>query len=109
MKKFEKELERIHEVLATFLKENGGLHNGYSTFVEGVVAKRASTMLNWSTPICGKLSIDDHRKLGEKIYSKIKNILIEEDIEECEITKTHIEYGIFETKIKLVESKVLII
>ncbi len=94
----EKEIKRI---VLEFLSKHGGMDNGYSTFVEGVVNKRIGGRLRFRTRDMDDMTFDQYRNLAKDLYLKINRILTRDgNFDEVVFTKQHLEHSCFITHIK---------
>lgn len=106
---FEKDelINSVRAAIKTFLISNGGMDNGYSTWVEGdVTGDTSGGCLKWSTPVIDKLTGETVRKMGRELYKKIDNIVFNKYQfgGTIRFTKEHIEYGCCRTTIQLIDT-----
>ena len=108
MKELQIPFREIGEKIAIFLKENGGLSNGFRTYVQGKVWQNTHTSLNWETPEQDNLTIKQVQNLGSILYEQILRILTIYDIESVEIKRRSIgESSCYETVISPCYEKIV--
>lgn len=58
-------LEKVENLINVFLKEHGGMNNGFETFVSGVVdlGHKEETKVYWSTPKKENLTLKESLKI----------------------------------------------
>lgn len=82
------------ELIAEFLKENGGSSNGYSTYAEGEVKFNTYGSIKWHTTRgYDDLTIRQVKVKGAELYEKLVSVLREYDIGQINISYKHIEDG----------------
>lgn len=91
-------LSQLESIIINFLKENGGMGNGYSTYVEGCIHS-----LNWDTPKKNDLTGHEYKDKCNELSKKLKDVIGNNAI--CEIVAKHIEYGCFEMTIRIIKEK----
>jgi hypothetical protein len=104
----DKILEEISECVNKFLMRNGGLDNGYVTWVVGEV--RTDILfgsLQWLTHKAGELTGNDKHELGCKLYDQVQKIMLEYEIEMVKFENKHIEDGCYYTKASIVHSRIV--
>lgn len=103
-------LEKVKKVVIDFLKENGGMSNGYTTTLDGIVENDRNGIydLKWYTPKCGELTINEHEKMAKILKKDIYNIIKDSEIYALEFESRHIEYGCSRISVKVIESKSII-
>ena len=89
----ESTIERVAVVVCDFLKKNGGLSNGYATWVQGNVEISRCEILKWCTPKKSDLTGNEVQQLGLELALKIQKILKEEGIERVSIRPRSSEHG----------------
>lgn len=99
MKQEQQHLQAIGEIINKFLKKQGGFANGSQTWVSGYVSSGSISYLDWSTPHIDNITFAEHKKLGSELYSKISEYLKNNELKSIELSKNHIEWGCYETRI----------
>lgn len=62
--KLDKAVENIKAIAEIYLKGNGGMDNGYLTYIEGRVKRHSYDPLIVETPKCGSMTRDQIGELG---------------------------------------------
>lgn len=88
-------LTKIHTCIIEFLKKNGGMPNGYSTQIIGIIRQRSGE-ITWTTPEMDELTIRKVRQIGNHLVEQIQEIMQEFRIELIRITSEHIESGCYD-------------
>lgn len=101
---FEKALEELREVVNAFLMKQGGLSNGYSTFMEGEVRERCYSDIKWCTPKQEDLTGVQVKKLGYTCYNSLRKVAEKHGLSLVRITHRHVSDGCFETFVEIVIS-----
>ncbi len=83
-----------------FLLENGGMRNGYETYVNGRARMDTVGCLDWSTRTVKELTGLEREAKGRELGAVIREILVEYGVEECIIRKIHKEWGCYETAVE---------
>jgi len=87
-------LSRIAEIIGEFLKKEGGMNNGYETYVKGYVVSNTHQSLKFKTPETNKLKGFEVDNKGSELNDKLIKILkAYEYKEKVKIKATHIENG----------------
>jgi hypothetical protein len=97
--------DEIIVLLKSFLKDNGGHHNGYMTYVEGEVWLTCHGGLNWMTPKSRELSINEHHRKGVELNKAVSDIMSKYDIDRCIIECLAQGHGIFEMRVNIMCSQ----
>lgn len=68
-------VQEVSSIIWSFLKENGGYSNGYSTYATGSVRPRTHSHLEWKTPKQLDMTIREVETLGSKLYDEILEVM----------------------------------
>ena len=98
-------LHQIADAIGKFLKKNGGMDNGYNTYVKGCISYNTHQSLNFHTPKTDDLTGHQLIEMGSGLNDKLMKILKAYDYhDDVEIKSTHTEHGCYEMKVQLVVS-----
>ena len=83
-------VRELAALISKFLKDNGGMSNGYNTWV-----KIKGDKISWRTPKRVDMTERQADKLGEKLHEKMRAIMKENDHEEWKLRvgAEHVEWG----------------
>ncbi len=96
--KYKTLLAELNEVAGSFLKANGGMNNGYETYIKGKVSTNGAWRPTWLTPGCDELTNKEIRRRGELLWRALCEVLKRYELTEgVAFEADHIEYGCFET------------
>lgn len=98
MKKKGDPLQEIASITQKFLRGNGGLGNGYLTYVSGSVDKHGGH-IDWSVPNRDNYTGFQLKNMADKFMINVRRVLISHDIYEVRFEIRHIEHGAFETTV----------
>jgi len=91
----------IGNIIAKFLEENGGMPNGYDTWVSGQVSM-LDHRLSWYTPEAGRdLPVNLFDRKALHLARSIRAQLKDSGYDQVLFEKKHIEHGCFDVRIKL--------
>jgi hypothetical protein len=89
-----------------FLMEQGGLDNGYITWVQGeVLPDIHSAYLEWLTPKAEELTGIQKHKLGCDLYRNLQKIMLDNELERIKFERKHLEDGCYATTVKVIYSR----
>lgn len=98
MKKKTDPLQEIADITQKFLRGNGGLGNGYLTYVNGFVDKQGG-QIDWSVPKRDDYTGSQLKSMAGKFMINVRRVLISHDIYKVRFEIRHIEHGAFETTV----------
>ncbi len=87
---YETVLTELAKVADSFLKANGGLGNGYATYVKGRVSTNGAYHAEWNTPSRDDLTGTEAKRRGRLLNTALAEILKKHNLTEC---KFSVEYG----------------
>lgn len=91
-------LSQIAETISKFLKKQGGLGNGYETYVKGYVVYDTQQSLKFKTPKTNDLRGSELDDKGFELNQKLIKILKAYDYKgDVKINATHMEHGCYQT------------
>lgn len=93
--------DKIANIIAHFLRENGGLGNGFNTYCKGTVSKDIHWHLEWCTPGSENLTVKEVKRIGTVLYNEIRNYLVTNELTEAIIYNKDRDHGCVETYIKV--------
>lgn len=102
MRSIHEHLTTIAAMVSRFLKEQGGMENGYETFVQGTVRRRTHSALIVSTPRLEENTMIQNRILGRKLNDEIEEYIREHNIECVTFRSVHVEHGCHRTLVDFV-------
>lgn len=91
-------LEKVSKLIKEFLLKNGGLSNGYDTYIEGNTRYPSFT---WNTPSSNKLTGIEKDKLSNNLLEKIRKVIEEYNVEEIRIKVNYRGDGCCETILEI--------
>ena len=97
-------LLEVSRLIRDFLLCNGGLDNGYETWMEGTVCKNTHSHMVWRTPKCRDLTQGMLVDTGVIVYEAILKVINSYDIETLEVSHSHVEYGCHNTSVSFPNS-----
>lgn len=109
MNKYSEFLSEISKVATKFLMNNGGLSNGYMTYVRGRVKNNVLDTVHWSTPTVQKLTGIQVYELGLQLNNELIEVMKKNSVDECKFIAEHIEYGCYHTYATVTERNRLIL
>lgn len=93
-------LNQIAEAIGKFLKKEGGMNNGYETYVKGYVVSNTQHSLKFKTPETNKLTGIELEKKGSELNDKLIKILKAYDYKgDVKIDANHMEHGCYEIEV----------
>lgn len=99
-------LSQIAEAIAKFLKKEGGMGNGYDTYVKGTISYNSHQSLKFHTPKTDDLTGHELRQKGSDLNDKLIKFLKAYDYHDyVEIKSTHTEHGCFDISVSLTISQ----
>jgi len=89
--------------VSDFLLKNGGLHNGYSTTVDGEIIDKYNHYVRWVTPTFINLTGKEVACLSAELCDKLLILKIKSGLENCiiNLTNTHIENGCYVNNVEV--------
>ena len=104
----DKIIDKVDNCVSSFLKQVGGLSNGYCTYAKGSLdIKHNITVsgfaLTFNTPKNDQRTGEQIRKLSDVLAKKIIKILTPYDVDTIEFTPIHEEYGCYTTEIHYIK------
>lgn len=93
-------LSQIAETISKFLKKEGGMSNGYETYVKGYVVSNTHQSLTFKTPKTNDLRGSELDNKGSELNDKLVKILKAYDYKgDVKIQSTHMEHGCYEIEV----------
>lgn len=93
-------ISKISDTIKTFLHNEGGYQNGYTTYVNGTVNADKEGVLDWCTPTAKEeLTPKGIESRGKALYNSVQSILKDHNLDSVLIEGEHVDFGAFETYI----------
>lgn len=87
-------IEEVCTAIKNFLLQEGGLKNGYETYVEGMLYRVRESELIWLTPSAKKeLTEEGKKSRADKLYSELQLILNKHEVSPISITTKDTGWG----------------
>ena len=91
-------IDKISNTIKTFLHNEGGYQNGYTTYVNGTVNVNKDGILDWCTPVAKvELTTKGIESRGKALYSTIQSILNDHHLDSVLIKSKHVDFDVYET------------
>jgi hypothetical protein len=101
-------LSQIAETIGKFLKKEGGMNNGYETYVKGYVVSNTQQSLTFKTPKTNDLKGSELDKRGYELNEKLTKILRAYEYKgDVKISSTHMEHGCYEIEVSFKTSTIV--
>ena len=102
---YETVLAELAKVADSYLKANGGMGNGYATYVKGRVTTDGAYGVEWCTPKRDDLTGTEAKRRGRLFNEAVRKILREHGLEECKFSTEYGEnsYGCADTFVEVRE------
>jgi hypothetical protein len=101
--KYTKVLRELGLEASKFLKENGGMLNGFETYIEGDVAVGTYGSLEWCTPDRQNLTYKQAQEKGTDLNRRLRAVLDNNLVDRCMLTSRSTEHGCWLTFISITE------
>lgn len=94
-------LKNIATISKDFMKEIGGMSNGYLTEINGTLAINMRGSISLFTPKCEDLTYNQVKKLGRDLEKLLHKYMEENKLKgvEFKFKSSHMEYGCFKINI----------
>jgi|ERR1035437_5604002 hypothetical protein len=93
-------LSKIAETISKFLKEQGGLSNGYDTFIDSSIKYNSHQFIVFHTPQTDKLTGNELKKISSDLNDKLIKILNKYKYEDVvKIASIHTQHGCYDIEV----------
>lgn len=83
----------MKEAVNAFLMANGGMSNGYRTYINDTIYSDTLTSIHWETPDIDDITKRERDKRGSILNEKLRQILIKYSLEHCKIVSIFGSHG----------------